>query len=206
MRLLRYCVAVGLIAGVFVPVFGQQEAKKPAAKPPMDEKAAMEMMMKLATPSEGHKKLDVLVGTWNATNKMWMDPDPSKPPSVSQGVSEHKWVLGGRFLEQRFEGQFMGMPYTGLGYTGYDNYKKKYVGVWMDTAGTAMMNSIGSFNTAGKVLRTTARMDDFTTGKVMTVRENLTIAGNDEVKMEIFGPAPDGKEYRMMEIVYTRKK
>jgi hypothetical protein len=76
----------------------------------------------------------------------------------------------------------------------------------MDTAGTAIMNSSGSFNTSGKVLRSTARMDDFTTGKVMTVRENLTIVSNDEVKLEMFGPAPDGKEYRMMEIVYTRKQ
>ncbi len=206
MRQLKRLAAVGLVAGVLVPVFGQQEAKKPAAPPPMDQKTAMEMMMKLATPSEGHKKLDVLVGSWNAKMNMWMDPDTTKPPSVSEGVSENKWVLGGRFIEQRFEGQFMGMPFSGLGYTGYDNYKKKYVGVWMDTAGTAMMNSIGSFNASGKVLRSTSRMDDFTTGKVTTVRSNVTFASSDEVKMEMFGPGPDGKEYRMLEIVYTRKK
>ncbi len=204
MRRLRYAAVIAMMSVVLVPVFAWQEAKKPSSQPPMDEKAVMEMMMKLATPSEGHKKLDVLVGTWNAKNTMWMDP--SKPPEVSEGVSEHKWVLGGRFLEQRFEGKFMGMPYSGLGYSGYDNYKKKYVGVWMDTAGTAMMNSIGSFNTGGKILRSTSRMDDFMTGKMVTIREMLTIVNNDEVKMEMFGPAPDGKEYRMMEIVYTRKK
>ena len=166
----------------------------------------MEMMMKLATPGEAHKKLDVLVGTWNAKNTMWMDPDPSKQPMISEGVSEHKWVLGGRFLEQSFEGKFMDMPFSGIGYTGYDNYKKRYLGVWMDTAGTTIMNTTGSFNASGKIMRSTARMDDFTTGKVVTIRENLTIVSNDEVKLEMFGPGPDGKEYRMMEIVYTRKK
>ncbi len=205
MKLTKGIVVLGLGAGLFLmPALGQQDAKKPAAQPPMDEKAAMEMMMKLATPAEGHKKLDVLVGSWNAKNTMWTDP--SKPPQVSEGVSEHKWVLGGRFIEQKFEGQFMGMPFTGIGYTGYDNYKKKYVGVWMDTFGTAMMNSIGTFNTSGKILRSTSRMDDFTTGKVATIRSNLTFVSNDEVKMEMFGPGPDGKEYRMLEIVYTRKK
>jgi hypothetical protein len=99
----------------------------------MDEKAAMEMMMKLATPGEGHRKLEVLVGNWNAKNTMWMDP--SKEPTVSEGVSEHKWVLGGRFLEQRFEGKFMNMPFSGLGYTGYDNYKKSmWVFGWIPPA------------------------------------------------------------------------
>ncbi len=204
MKQLKYFVAIALFAAVLMPASGMQEEKKAAAQPPMDEKAAMDMMMKLATPSEGHKKLEVLVGSWTAKNTMWMDP--SKPPVVSEGVSEHKWVLGGRFLEQRFEGKFMDMPFSGVGYTGYDNYKKKYLGVWMDTMGTAMMSSTGSFNASGKVLRSTSRMDDFTTGKVVTIRSNLTIVSNDEVKMEMYGPAPDGKEFRMMEIVYTRKK
>ncbi len=204
MRLSRYLPMVAVIAAALVPAYGGQEAKKPAAKPPMDEKAAMEMMMKLATPSEAHKKLEALVGTWSVKNTLWMDP--SKEPTVSEGISEHKWVLGGRFIEERFEGKFMGMPFSGLGYTGYDNYKKKYVGTWMDTMGTAVMNTTGSFDAKGKVLRSTARMDDFTTGKAVTIRENLTFVSNDEVRMEMFGPGPDGKEYRMMEILYTRKK
>jgi hypothetical protein len=41
-------------------------------------------------------------------------------------------VLGGRFVEQRYAGNFMGQPFSGLGYTGYDNYRKKYIGSWMD--------------------------------------------------------------------------
>lgn len=181
----------------------EKPSSKPAAtKPAMDEKAAMEMMQQLATPSEGHQKLDMLVGIWHAKNTMWMEP--GKPPVVSEGTSDHKWVLGGRFLEQRFEGTFMNMPFSGIGYTGYDNYKKKYVAVWMDTAGTSMMNSIGSFDPSGKVLTSTAKMDDFTTGKAMTVREKVTCLSKDEFLMEMFGPGPDGKEYRMMEIRYTR--
>ncbi len=204
MRGTRILPLSALIAVLFVPAFGGQETKKAAAPPPMDEKAAMEMMMKLATPGEAHKKLDVLVGTWNAKNSMWMDP--TKPPQVSEGVGENKWILGGRFLEQRFEGTMMNMPFSGIGYTGYDNYKKRYVGTWMDTAGTAMMNSSGTFDATGKVLRTTSRMDDFTTGKVVTIRSTLAIVSKDEVRMEMFGPGPDGKEFKMMQIVYTRKK
>jgi hypothetical protein len=205
-RVLLTLTLVVLMAGL---VFATDQEKKPAAKtataakPAMDEKAAMEMMQKLGSPSEGHKKLDMLVGTWHAKNTMWMDP--GKPPMVTEGTSEHKWVLGGRFLEQRFEGTFMNMPFSGIGYTGYDNYKKRYVGVWMDTAATSMMNSTGSFDAAGKTLTTTGKMDDFTTGKLTSFREKMTIVGKDEVLFEMYGPDPTGKEYRMMEIRYTRK-
>ncbi|MBZ5498467.1 MAG: DUF1579 domain-containing protein [Acidobacteriia bacterium] len=184
--------------------FAMQQTKKQAASPPMDEKAAMEMMQKLATPGDGHKKIDFLAGTWTAKVSAWMQP--GQPPSVSEGKSKNTWVLGGRFLEQRFEGTFMTMPFSGLGYTGYDNYKKKYDSIWMDSSGTSMLHTSGSFDPAGKILTTSGSMDDFTTGKVITIREKMTKVNNDDVLFEMYGPAPDGKEYKMMEIRYVRGK
>lgn len=191
--------------------FGLEQATKAPTKPapvqppaqPMDQKAAMEMMMKLATPGEAHKKLDVLVGTWQVKNSMWMAP--GQPPMVSEGTSEQKWVLGGRFIEQRVEGTFMNMPFTGLGYTGYDNYKKKYLAVWMDTAGTTIMNTAGTFNASGKALTSWGRMDDPSTGKVVLVRYRMTIVDKGELLFEMSAPGPDGKDFRMMEIRYTKK-
>lgn len=183
---------------------GAGQEKKAAPKPPMDEKAMMEMMQKLATPGEGHKKIDFMVGTWKTKNTMWMDP--SKPPEKSEGTAEQRWVLGGRFIEQHFEGTFMGMPFSGLGYSGYYNYKKKYLSTWMDTFGTTMMNMTGSFDAAGKAMTFTGRMDDFTTGKVVTIREKLTVVTKDEFLLEMWGPDPQGKDFKMMEIRYTRKK
>jgi len=162
------------------------------------------MMQKLASPGAGHKKLDSWVGTWPSKMTMWMDP--TKDPVKSEGTSELKWVLGGRYVQQTYEGQFMGGPFSGVGYTGYDNYKKKYVATWMDTASTSVLNMTGSFDKAGKVLTMTGRMDDFTTGKVTTMRTTTTMATNDEIRWEMFAPGPDGKEVKMMEIVYTRKK
>ncbi len=202
MRRLGYAFVVVMVIST-VLVFGMQE-KKQAAKPAVDEKAAMEMMQKLATPGAGHKKIEFLAGSWNTKNSMWMDP--AQPPEVTKGTSEHKWVLGGRFLEQRFEGNFMNMPFSGMGYTGYDNYKKQYVGTWMDTMGTCLLNMSGHFDGSGKVLSMTGKMDDPMQGKEVTFREKMTIVSNDEILFEMFGPGPDGKDYRMMEIRYTRKR
>ena len=178
---------------------------KPAEKkaaPAMDEKAAMEAMQKAATPGDAHKKLEPMVGTFDAKIKMWMDP--SKPPEESTGTSQNTWVLGNRFIETKHEGTFMGQPFSGIGYTGYDNVTKKYVGTWMDTAGTGVMISKGTM--AGKVMTSTATMPDPMTGKMATATMTTTVADNDHHSMEMWGPGPDGKKYKMMQIDYTRKK
>src|SRR6185436_20447428 len=115
---------------------------KPAdKKPPMDP-AMMEAMMKAAMPGPAHKVLDSMVGTWDTNVTSWMMPGAD--PISGTGWSENKWVLGGRFVEQRFKGDFMGMPFEGIGYTGYDNVKKHYFGSWMDNMGTGMMTSVST--------------------------------------------------------------
>ena len=207
-RTLAAFVLGALTLGAFA-VSAQEKKSGPAKKtapaaPAMDEKAMMDMMMKIATPGPGHKKLDVLVGTWHAKNTMWFDP--SKPPVVSEGTSVQKWVLGGRYLQQTIESTFMGQPFSGLGFTAYDNYKKKYISTWMDTMGTMIMMASGNFDPAGKVLTTTGRMDDPSQGKNVPFREKMTVKSNDEILFEMFSPGPDGKEIRNMEIRYTRKK
>jgi len=179
----------------------QAPAKAADKAAAMDDKA-MEAWMKVATPGEGHKWLEPVVGAWDAKITMWMAP--GAPPQETTGTSENKWVLGGRFVEQRYEGTFMGQPFSGVGYTGYDNFKKKYVGTWMDTMGTMMMVSQG--DAAGKTLTMTSTVDDVTTGKATAVKTEIKILAPDHHVMEMWGPDPSGKPFKTMEIDYTRKK
>ena len=177
------------------------EDPKPKAAP---GQAEMEAMMKAATPGDAHKKLNPMAGTFNAEVKMWMQP--GAPPAGGAGVAENSWALDGRFLEQHFTGNFMGMPFTGMGFTGYDNIKKKYVGTWMDTMTTSMMISTGTANADGKSYTFTSTMDDPMTGKSSPVKETVTIVDDDHHTLEMWGAAPDGKMFKTMEIAYTRKK
>lgn len=177
------------------------EDPKPKAGP---GQAEMEAMMKAATPGDAHKKLNAMAGTFNADVKMWMQP--GAPPSGGAGVAENSWALDGRFLEQHFTGNFMGMPFTGMGFTGYDNIKKKYVGTWMDTMTTSMMISTGTANADGKSYTFTSTMDDPMTGKSSPVKETVTIVDDDHHTLEMWTPGPDGKMFKTMEIAYTRKK
>ena len=201
----RILVLVGcLVLAAAALAAAQEKGKKAAKAGPPDEKAMMEMMAKASTPGEQHKKLDAFAGTFDAKLKMWMDP--SKPPEESTGKAESKWVLGNRYLEQRYEGTFMGQPFSGLGYTGYDNVGKKYFMTWMDTASTGAMEMTGKWDAAGKVMTFTGTVLDPMTGKPSKITEKVTVADNDHHMFEMWGPDPTGKNYKMMEVHYTRVK
>src|SRR6185436_13298643 len=98
--------AVAALAAVAVGTAYAQEKKD--APPPMsaEDQADMQKWMAVATPGTPHKGLAALEGTWTAKVKSWMKP--GAPPMESEGTAEQKMVLEGRFLEQRFSGNFMG--------------------------------------------------------------------------------------------------
>ena len=173
-----------------------------AAAPSQEE--MMKAWMAVATPGEAHKKLEPTVGSFTLTTKFWMDP--GKPAEEWAGTSETKWVLGGRFVEQHVETTMTGQPFSGVGYTGYDNYKKKYVGTWMDSMGTMIMNSTGAADASGKKFTFSSTIDDAFLKKVVKVKSVITIKDNDHHTFEMWSPGPDGKVYKNLEIQYTRKK
>lgn len=175
-----------------------EKAKKAA------EAAMMEAWMKSMSPGEAHKKLEPFVGTFNVTLKAWMAPDAQ--PMESSGVAESSWSLGGRYVQQRYKGTFMDMPFEGLGYTGYDNVAKKYVGSWMDNMSTGMMLAEGALEKDGKTFTFRGTMLDPVSGKPQEIKETITVVSNDEHLVEMWGPAADGKIFKTMEIRYTRKK
>jgi len=205
MRHWRSTFGLALVTGLAVGAvaFAADQEKKKAASPP-DEKAAMEAMQKAATPGEAHKKLEAVVGTFDTKVKTWMDP--SKPPEESTGTSENTWVLGNRYVQMKYQGTMMGQPFSGMGYQGYDNVTKKYVGTWMDSMGTGIMMTTGHADQSGKTMTMTGSTADPVSGKMMKLTEKITVKDNDHHSFEMWAPGPDGKPVKMMEIEYTRKK
>jgi hypothetical protein len=192
-----------VLASVLVAIAASQARAQQEPKMSAEQQQAMEAWMKYAMPGPNHKLLEPFVGSWNATTTWW--EAPGTPPSVSKGTSENVWVLGGRFVHQTVTAEMMGQPFSGIGYTGYDNFQKRFVGTWMDSMGTMVMISSGSADASGKVLTFTAEMDDVVSGKRMTLREVIRIVDNNKHVFEMWGPDKSGKEFRTMEIVYTRK-
>jgi uncharacterized protein DUF1579 len=193
-----------LIVIAALAIGADEKSKKtmPAAGK-MDEKAMMEMMAKYSTPGAEHKKLESYVGTWDTSVKMWMEPGAAAQEST--GTAENSMILGGRYLQQKFEGTMMGQPFSGIGYTGYDLYKKRYISTWMDTMGTSIMSMTGNPDASGKMVMT-GSMDDPMTGKKMNFKEVMTDVDNDHQVFEMWATGANGKMFKNLEIHYTRKK
>lgn len=162
----------------------------------------MEAWIKAATPGKMHEALKPFEGTFDVEMSFWMDP--AQPPQKSKGSMVNTWVLDGRFLRQEYASTFMDMPFKGLGYWGYDNVDKKYIGSWMDTTATGVMNMTGTFDANTMTWTMICETKD-PMGKPMRMREVIRLKSKDEHVMEMYS-THDGKEHKSMELVYTRKK
>ncbi|MGQ0810383.1 MAG: DUF1579 domain-containing protein [Nitrospiraceae bacterium] len=177
-------------------------AKDKKSEKQMDPQAMMEAYQKLATPGEQHKQLAGLAGSWTTKTKEWMEP--GKPPTESSGTVEMKMVLDGRFLQQEFTGEMMGHPYSGIGTSGYDNLRKRYVSTWMDTMGTGVFVMEGTGSTDGKTITLKGQHAELGGGQMSHRAIWKLVDANTQI-FEMYGTHGHGKEMKMMEITYNRK-
>ncbi|HXU44321.1 MAG TPA: DUF1579 domain-containing protein [Thermoanaerobaculia bacterium] len=166
--------------------------------------ADMQAMMKAATPGEQHKLVGRLVGDWTYTIQMYMAP--GQPPVGSSGTMHADWLLGGRYVESVYKGDFMGQPFEGHGVNGYDNVQGKYVGTWIDNAGTGIMNSTGTCDAGCKSETWSGDMFEPTSGQKISTTSTVTWADDDHFKMEAFMPDGKGGSFKTMELSATKKK
>ena len=167
-----------------------------------DHDAMMAKWKEFATPNENHKVLDAIVGNWEHTVKWWMSADAQ--PEESTGTSEIKWIMGGRFIQHTVQGISMGQPFEGMGIQGYDNAKKEYIGLWFDNMGTGFMRGTGHYDPDAKTLTEKGNFTCPFRGDT-PFRGVLQIKDDDHYTYEMHASGFDGKEYRAMEIQYTRK-
>jgi hypothetical protein len=194
-----------LAAGAAIGVLSlRAEDKKETTKPAISEEEATKRWMEAATPGAAHKVLDIWAGSWETASKMWMAP--GAPPQESVGTATAAWILEGRFIEMTFKTTMMGMPFEGRAISGYNNMRKTYQGFWVDNMGTAMTISTGKLSGDGKTMTSEAKMDDPMTGKMdNTYRFIERFVSKDEIHQEIHDLSL-GKDSKMMETVYKRKK
>jgi hypothetical protein len=199
-RTLPLTLACALLASA--SAFAQDDAA-PTQAPDAAQQATMEAWQKAGTPGPQHAQLaEHFAGTWDTKQTMWMDA--SAPPMVETGKSVDTAVLGGRQIQTDFKAQFMGQPFTGIGFTGYDNVRGKYVSTWADSMSTGTMVSEGEYDPATKTYTFRGQMADPTReGTMIPVRETIRIVDADHHVMEMFEPH-EGQEVRTMQIEYTR--
>ncbi len=196
------CLALSLTAAQ------EKKAEQQPGQPPQEQMDPMMAKWKeLSTPGEAHKKLSDFAGVWETETRMWMGGEGSGQPAVTKGKSEHKMILGGRFLLQEFKGEMMGMPMTGWGLTGYDNYAKKYIGIWVDDMSTVLATMEGTMDKSGTVLTMFGKMDEWMTGELgKTVKYVTRFISKDRHVFEIHDMSIGEPNTKVIEVTYMRKK
>ena len=194
-----------LVGGVAAATFFAGRATTELAAQEPQQQAAAEEMMK-AQEAAGrvgkfHKLLDRFTGTWNAEVKMFMDP--SADPVVMPGKMTNEWVMDGRFLKQKFEGQMMGQKFAGVGYWGYNNVSKEYEGVWLDSMSTAISVSRGKPSASDKSFEMVSQESDPRTGEKVKVKSMIEVQDEDHHTYSRYHMTPGGP-VKGLEIHYTR--
>ncbi len=175
-----------------------------AAAPAPDSATMMKNWQAYMTPGDMHKMMASWDGNWSCTVSSWMQP--GTPPVTSKATAVNKMVLGGRYQASTFTGSFNGMPFEGMGTLAYDNAKKLFISTWVDNMGTGVMKMEGPWDPAKKSMELKGTMVDPSSGKDVTARETFTEKDANTQVMTMFAPGPDGKEFKTMEIIFTRNK
>ena len=185
------------------PALAAQPAAKPKAPPAMNEQAAMETYMKAAAPGPVHEEMGKMSGKWKLDVTFWFSP--GAPPQKSSADAEFKMVMGGRYLQQDVHGEMGGQPFEGLGIEGYDNVTKERFGTWFDNMSTGEMTTRGQCAAGAKTCTLKGMVSDAMAGKKVPIREVVTKIDDGHMKFETYGLDASGKEFKTMEIMYTRQ-
>lgn len=189
-------------ASFVLVVAGAVSCSSTSSMEAMDEQAMMAKMMEYGTPGEAHKVLDNSVGLWKVKATTF-NPDGT-PGMTSDGSSEIKWMMDGRFLHETFTGDFGGMPFHGTGVVGFDNIKQRYVGTWIDNMSTGVMTMEGKYDPKARTMSMESEMPNPMTWSYVDSKMVTTWIDDDHSVAKFYMPGPDGKNYMHMQLEYTR--
>ncbi|UCE60853.1 MAG: DUF1579 family protein [Phycisphaerales bacterium] len=182
-----------------------QSTSQPAAKPAAgnDSESMIDTWVSHAMPGEHHRLLEKLTGKWNLAVKYKMNAE--SPVVESEGTCERRWILGNRFVLEEFDGGNLALPFQGMAIYGYDTFEKKYTSIWVDTTSSAVTTSLGTCQDGCKVIAFTGRHGDPWSGVKKNSRGFTRLVDDNKHILQLYEPDKDGKEFMVLQIVYTRK-
>ena len=202
--MIRTLVRTLAVAVVLLPVAAAL-AQQPTGQPQMtpEQMAQMEAYMKAAMPGEQHKAMAGAAGAYDMEIKGWSEP--GKPPMVDKGTCSRTMMLDGRVMVEDVTATMMGAPFKGQGMMGFDNVTGKYWSTWTDSMSTGLMVSEGTCD-AKQSCTFIGTMNDPISKAAVKMKMNSKWVDPATEVFEMYGPGPDGKEMKMMEITYRKKK
>ena len=197
--------SAALCSFLLAPLAWAQEATKPGKAPELTpaQQAEMKAYEAAGTPGEAHRKLASTAGNYTVKIRNWHEPGAA--PTEEKGTAKRSVALDGRVLVEHFEGAMMGTPFTGHGMTGYDNVVGKYWSTWNDSMSTGIMVSWGTCD-AQNACKFEGSWNDPVKKTPIKSRMTSRWTSPDTEVFEMYAPDKQGREMKMMEITYTRKR
>ena len=152
-------------------------------------------------PTNEHARLAPFAGAWEGAITTWFDP--STPPEESRTRASIELVLGGRFLRVQYTGTVTGKAHAGEMLLAYEKDEKRYSLAWIDSfhTGTALMVSIGDATPDGAI----SVLGSYAAGEERWGWRTVLRAEPDDLVLEAFNVAPDGKEYPAVRTRFRRE-
>ena len=164
--------------------------------------------MQLQMPGPEHEQLSKLEGDWDMEIKFWMAPN-TDPMSVNS-TGTFKMILGGRFLEMRSSGTFMGQSMETLHILGFDRRSGNYISTGFDSQGTYSVSAEGKYDADKDII--VMYGEDYDAYWDFTQQYNFEVNIIDDNTFTwavIFldeRMAQGQDSFKMVEITYNRKK
>ncbi len=170
-----------------------QEAQEASAPSP-------EVMARM-TPGPMHAKLEPLIGSWKMAGKYRMSSDA--PWQEWEANVEREWILENHFIKETMSSEWMGQPFEGIGFIGYDNTREEFTMVWVENMSTGTFTTTGRLD--GKMLVFEGENSDALTGEKNTWAKSVLDMSADPHPFKGYGKDADGNEFQSMEMTATRQ-
>ena len=175
-----------------------------AADAPGGNSARVKALDEAMTPGEGQRRLEPMIGNFDVTVLVWLDPN--KPPLEYKGGSVNTWTLGNRYVQTMLVTAMGSEPFEGIGYFGYDNTSNTYEAAWMDNGSTAISLYRGVMDKSGRSAVLKSREATAAGSKPVEVEMRVRIAEGGDHVTQLWGAPLGGKAFKMMELRSVRAK
>lgn len=153
-------------------------------------------------PGTSHELLTSFVGDWTVDVISWGSPDAN--PERSSARSSADWILGYRYVREKYKSLAIGPRYEGLGFLGYDAGARVYTSVWMDSLNTSIATAKGIYNPETATFALRGEVYDPLLGRPKETRTLIQILSQDSYKVTMLDRTARGKDFKSLELTYTR--
>lgn len=163
----------------------------------------LDSIKKNVTPE--HELLARSKGMWTGVASVWISAD--KPPLTSTSVLNNHMDVTGRFLISEIEGNVTGAgrPFTGVRITGYDPGRKLFTRAMIQDGNPGVVME-GKWDEATRSFTMNYKQFD-NNGNENSLREVYTFVDENTEILEIYRTqTADGKDFRFLKVIWSRKK